>query len=141
MLKRGIGIHHSGLLPLLKEIVEILFGEGLIKERAPCEYYEYPMRPRPARPIIPHYSCFVCCPSPYEPWNIHTATVRNALSGTDVAIGRSAQRTPVMCAVRRAIRTCCRAIVSPAGRRRLVLMMCATSLARRCLQRRRSRWG
>ncbi|KAI1715812.1 rRNA-processing arch domain-containing protein [Ditylenchus destructor] len=30
-LLRGIGIHHSGLLPILKEIVEILFGEGLIK--------------------------------------------------------------------------------------------------------------
>lgn len=31
LLKRGVGIHHGGLLPLLKEIVEILFGEGLIK--------------------------------------------------------------------------------------------------------------
>lgn len=31
LLKRGIGIHHGGLLPLLKEVVEILFGEGLIK--------------------------------------------------------------------------------------------------------------
>lgn len=31
LLKRGIGIHHSGLLPILKEIVEILFAEGLIK--------------------------------------------------------------------------------------------------------------
>jgi len=31
MLKRGIGVHHSGLLPILKEITEILFGEGLIK--------------------------------------------------------------------------------------------------------------
>ena len=30
-LQRGIGIHHSGLLPILKEVVEILFGEGLIK--------------------------------------------------------------------------------------------------------------
>ena len=30
-LLKGIGIHHSGLLPLLKEIVEILFGKGLIK--------------------------------------------------------------------------------------------------------------
>jgi ATP-dependent RNA helicase DOB1 len=30
-LKRGIGIHHSGLLPLLKEVIEILFQEGLIK--------------------------------------------------------------------------------------------------------------
>lgn len=30
-LKRGIGIHHGGLLPIIKEIVEILFGEGLLK--------------------------------------------------------------------------------------------------------------
>ena len=31
LLKKGIGIHHGGLLPILKEIVEILFSEGLIK--------------------------------------------------------------------------------------------------------------
>jgi ATP-dependent RNA helicase DOB1 len=31
LLKRGVGIHHSGLLPILKEIIEILFQEGLIK--------------------------------------------------------------------------------------------------------------
>ena len=31
LLKRGIGIHHGGLLPILKETTEILFGEGLIK--------------------------------------------------------------------------------------------------------------
>lgn len=31
LLKRGIGIHHSGLLPIIKETIEILFGEGLIK--------------------------------------------------------------------------------------------------------------
>ena len=31
MLVRGIAYHHSGLLPLIKEIVEILFGRGLIK--------------------------------------------------------------------------------------------------------------
>ena len=31
LLKRGIGIHHSGLLPILKETIEILFAEGLIK--------------------------------------------------------------------------------------------------------------
>ena len=28
-LLKGIGIHHSGLLPLLKEIVEIIFGKGV----------------------------------------------------------------------------------------------------------------
>lgn len=31
MLKRGIGVHHSGLLPILKEVIEILFQEGLLK--------------------------------------------------------------------------------------------------------------
>ncbi|KAJ1557920.1 ATP-dependent RNA helicase mtr4, partial [Nowakowskiella sp. JEL0078] len=31
LLTRGIGIHHSGLLPILKEVIEILFQEGLLK--------------------------------------------------------------------------------------------------------------
>lgn len=31
LLRRGIGIHHGGLLPILKEVIEILFQEGLIK--------------------------------------------------------------------------------------------------------------
>lgn len=31
MLRRGIGVHHSGLLPILKEVIEILFQEGLLK--------------------------------------------------------------------------------------------------------------
>ncbi len=31
LLKKGIAYHHSGLHPLLKEIVEILFGKGLIR--------------------------------------------------------------------------------------------------------------
>lgn len=31
ILLRGIGIHHSGILPILKEIVEMLFQNGLIK--------------------------------------------------------------------------------------------------------------
>ena len=30
-MRRGIGTHHAGLLPRLKEIVEILFQEGLVK--------------------------------------------------------------------------------------------------------------
>lgn len=30
-LKRGIGVHHSGILPILKEIVEILFQSGYVK--------------------------------------------------------------------------------------------------------------
>ena len=31
LLKRGIGVHHGGMLPILKECVEIMFQEGLIK--------------------------------------------------------------------------------------------------------------
>lgn len=33
MLQRGVGVHHSGLLPIVKEAIEVLFGEGLIKVR------------------------------------------------------------------------------------------------------------
>jgi len=33
LLKRGVGIHHGGLLPILKEVIEILFQEGLLKAR------------------------------------------------------------------------------------------------------------
>lgn len=43
MLKRGIGVHHSGLLPILKEVIEIMFQENLIKVLPPfpgtlCRY-------------------------------------------------------------------------------------------------------
>lgn len=31
LVKRGIGVHHSGLLPIVKEIVEMLFARGLVK--------------------------------------------------------------------------------------------------------------
>jgi superfamily II RNA helicase len=31
LCKRGIAYHHSGLLPMLREMVELLFGKGLIK--------------------------------------------------------------------------------------------------------------
>lgn len=31
LVKKGIGIHHSGLIPILKEIVEILYSKKLIK--------------------------------------------------------------------------------------------------------------
>jgi ATP-dependent RNA helicase DOB1 len=41
LLKRGIGIHHGGLLPILKEIVEILFAEGLIKVLFATETFRY----------------------------------------------------------------------------------------------------
>lgn len=31
LLEKGIAFHHSGLLPVLKEIVEVLFGRGLVR--------------------------------------------------------------------------------------------------------------
>jgi antiviral helicase SKI2 len=31
ILKSGIGLHHAGLLPILKEIIEVLYSQGLIK--------------------------------------------------------------------------------------------------------------
>lgn len=31
LVEKGIGIHHSGLIPILKEIIEILYTEGLLK--------------------------------------------------------------------------------------------------------------
>ena len=31
LLSRGIGVHHGGLLPIVKEMVEILFSRGLVK--------------------------------------------------------------------------------------------------------------
>ena len=31
ILKSGIGLHHAGLLPILKEVIELLYSKGLIK--------------------------------------------------------------------------------------------------------------
>jgi antiviral helicase SKI2 len=31
LCKRGLGVHHAGLLPIVKEVVEMLFCQGLLK--------------------------------------------------------------------------------------------------------------
>lgn len=31
LLSRGVGVHHSGVLPILKEVIELLFQRGLVK--------------------------------------------------------------------------------------------------------------
>ena len=31
LLQNGIGVHHSGILPILKEVVEMLFQRALVK--------------------------------------------------------------------------------------------------------------
>ncbi|KAJ3342487.1 ATP-dependent RNA helicase mtr4 [Gonapodya sp. JEL0774] len=51
LLQRGIGIHHAGLLPLLKEIVELLFQEGLIKVLFATETFSIGLN-MPARTVL-----------------------------------------------------------------------------------------
>eukprot|EP01063_Lacrimia_lanifica_P040429 TRINITY_DN9150_c0_g1_i1.p1 TRINITY_DN9150_c0_g1~~TRINITY_DN9150_c0_g1_i1.p1 ORF type:complete len:974 (+),score=478.42 TRINITY_DN9150_c0_g1_i1:63-2984(+) len=51
LLKRGVGIHHAGLLPILKEVVELLFGEGLIKILFSTETFAMGLN-MPARTVV-----------------------------------------------------------------------------------------
>ncbi|KAF5092109.1 hypothetical protein D0Z03_003045, partial [Geotrichum reessii] len=51
LLKRGIGIHHSGLLPILKEVIEILFQEGLIKVLFATETFSIGLN-MPAKTVV-----------------------------------------------------------------------------------------
>lgn len=51
LLKKGIGIHHGGLLPILKETIEILFGEGLIKALFATETFAMGLN-MPARTVL-----------------------------------------------------------------------------------------
>ena len=51
LLKKGIGIHHSGLLPIIKETIEILFGEGLIKTLFATETFSMGLN-MPARTVL-----------------------------------------------------------------------------------------
>lgn len=51
LLRKGIGVHHSGLLPLLKETIEILFSEGLIKALFATETFSMGLN-MPARTVL-----------------------------------------------------------------------------------------
>jgi len=51
MLKRGFGVHHSGVLPLLKEITEILFCDGLVKVLFATETFAMGVN-MPARSVV-----------------------------------------------------------------------------------------
>ena len=51
LLERGIGIHHSGLLPILKEVIEILFQEGLIKVLFATETFSIGLN-MPAKTVV-----------------------------------------------------------------------------------------
>lgn len=58
LLKKGIGIHHSGLLPLLKEVIEILFSEGLIKALFATETFAMGLN-MPARTVCMITFCII----------------------------------------------------------------------------------
>ncbi|KAI4466850.1 atp-dependent rna and dna helicase [Holotrichia oblita] len=51
ILKRGIGVHHSGVLPIIKEMVEMLFQNGLVKLLFATETFAMGVN-MPARTVI-----------------------------------------------------------------------------------------
>ncbi|GJJ75974.1 ATP-dependent RNA helicase DOB1 [Entomortierella parvispora] len=51
LLRRGIGIHHAGLLPILKEVIEILFQEGLLKVLFATETFSIGLN-MPAKTVV-----------------------------------------------------------------------------------------
>ncbi|XP_038045840.1 helicase SKI2W-like [Patiria miniata] len=51
LLKRGIAVHHSGILPILKEMIEMLFQRGLVKLLFATETFAMGVN-MPARTVI-----------------------------------------------------------------------------------------
>ena len=51
LLERGIAVHHSGMLPVLREVVEILFQEGLVRLLFATETFSMGVN-MPARTVI-----------------------------------------------------------------------------------------
>uniref|UniRef100_UPI00398EBB74 superkiller complex protein 2-like n=1 Tax=Pristiophorus japonicus TaxID=55135 RepID=UPI00398EBB74 len=51
LLKRGIGVHHSGILPILKEVIEMLFSRGLVKILFATETFAMGVN-MPARTVV-----------------------------------------------------------------------------------------
>lgn len=51
LLQRGIAVHHSGLLPIIKELVELLFQEGLVKALFATETFAMGLN-MPAKTVV-----------------------------------------------------------------------------------------
>ncbi|XP_064407997.1 superkiller complex protein 2 isoform X2 [Latimeria chalumnae] len=51
LLKKGIGVHHSGILPILKEVIEMLFAKGLVKILFATETFAMGVN-MPARTVV-----------------------------------------------------------------------------------------
>ncbi|XP_072561944.1 superkiller complex protein 2 isoform X1 [Paramormyrops kingsleyae] len=51
LLKRGLAVHHSGILPILKEVIEMLFSRGLVKVLFATETFAMGVN-MPARTVV-----------------------------------------------------------------------------------------
>ncbi|KAF7210868.1 superkiller complex protein 2 isoform X1 [Nothobranchius furzeri] len=51
LLKRGVAVHHSGILPILKEVIEMLFSRGLVKVLFATETFAMGVN-MPARTVV-----------------------------------------------------------------------------------------
>ena len=51
LLKKGIAIHHSGVLPILREMVELLFSKGYIRLLFATETFSIGIN-MPARTVV-----------------------------------------------------------------------------------------
>ncbi|XP_043214935.1 helicase SKI2W-like isoform X1 [Amphibalanus amphitrite] len=51
LLTRGVGVHHSGILPILKEVIEMLFQRGLVKLLFATETFAMGVN-MPARTVV-----------------------------------------------------------------------------------------
>ena len=51
IIRRGVGVHHGGLLPIMKEIIEVLFQEGLIKVLFATETFSIGLN-MPAKTVV-----------------------------------------------------------------------------------------
>lgn len=81
VLKRGLGVHHSGILPILKEVVEMLFQRGLVKILFATETFSMGVN-MPARTVV------------FDSIRKHDGTcMRNLLAGEYIQMaGRAGRR-------------------------------------------------
>lgn len=81
LLVRGIGVHHSGILPIMKEVIEMLFQRGLVKLLFATETFAMGVN-MPARTVV------------FDSIKKHDgSTLRNLLPGEYIQMaGRSGRR-------------------------------------------------
>ncbi|CAE8594175.1 unnamed protein product [Polarella glacialis] len=81
LAKKGIGIHHGGLLPVVKEAVEIMFSRGLVKILFATETFAMGVN-MPARSVI------------FTSWTKHDGTQRRTLLPSEYTqmAGRAGRR-------------------------------------------------